>query len=142
MNLHPLVIHFPIAFLTIYAIFEFIRFQKVTGQAYWFNVKKTLILIGWVGSLFAATTGLIATGGVIQGPRLFIMHETFALTTIVLSTIASIFYIKNKQSRLLILIALFILVSITITAGLGGAMAKGTRFDPLMAPIFKLLGVY
>ena len=142
MDIHPLVIHFPIAFLTIYTVFELVRFQRIIEQPYWFYVKKTLIIIGWAGSIVAAVSGLNAAGWIIQGQRLFVMHEIFALTTIVLSTTSAIFYIKNKQSKILILLAVLILISITITAGLGGAMVKGTHFDPFLAPIFKLLSVY
>lgn len=142
MDIHPLVIHYPIAFLTIYAVFELIRFRKIIEQPYWFYVKKILIIIGWAGSIVAALTGLNAANWTIQGPRIFVMHEIFAITTIALSTISAIFYLKNKQHKILIFIALLILISITITGGLGGAMTKGTHFDPLMAPIFKLLNVY
>ena len=142
MNIHPIVIHFPIAFLTVYAIFELIRFQKVIDKPYWFNVKKILIIVGWISSIVGALTGLLTTNWTIQGPRIFVMHEIFALTTIALSTIATIFYIKNKQSKILILIAALILISITTTGGLGAAMVRGTNFDPLMAPVFKLLKVY
>lgn len=136
------MIHFPIAFLTIYAVFELIRFRRVIEQPYWFYIKKVLIIVGWAGSIVAALTGLNAANWTIQGPRIFVMHEIFAITTIALSTISAIFYIKNRQNKVLVLIATLILISITITGGLGGAMTKGTHFDPLMAPIFKLLKVY
>lgn len=143
-NVHPIVIHFPIAFLTLYAIFELVRFQKVLEKPYWFYVKKVLIIAGWIGTLVAALTGLVATNFTIQGPRIFMMHEVFATATIILSTIAAIFYIKikDKQNKILIILAMLILASITITGGLGAAMTRGTHFDPLMAPVFKLLKVY
>lgn len=142
MDLHPLVIHFPIAFLTIYAVFELIRFRRVIDEPHWLYVKKVLIIIGWAGSIVAALTGLNAANWTVQGQRIFVMHEIFAITTIALSTISTIFYLKNKQHKILVLIAVLILITITITGGLGGAMTRGTHFDPLMAPIFKLLNVY
>ncbi len=142
MDFHPLVVHFPIAFLTVYSLFELIRFQRVLEKPYWFFVKKVLIIVGWAGSLVAALTGFIASGWVIDGPRIFLMHRSFALLTIILSTVSAILYLKNKHNKVLIIFALLILISITITGGLGGAMVRGTTFDPLMAPIFKLLGVY
>jgi uncharacterized membrane protein len=142
MNIHPIVIHFPIAFLTIYAMAEILRFRFLLEKPYWWNVKKVLVLIGWVGSFIAALTGLITTQFHISGPRIFMMHELFALLTIIFSTLASILYLKNRQGRVLILLAAFILISITITGGLGAAMVRGTHFDPLMKPIFILLGVY
>ncbi|MBX4199031.1 hypothetical protein KW800_02020 [Candidatus Parcubacteria bacterium] len=142
MDLHPIVIHFPIALLTLYAIFELVRFERVLAKPYWHYVKKVLVLAGFAGSLVAALTGLITANFTIVGPRIFMMHEFFALATILLSGIASGFYFKNNQHRALIVIAILILICITITGGLGAAMVRGTHFDPFMAPIFKLLGVY
>lgn len=142
MNIHPLVVHYPIAFLTIYAVFELVRFRKIFEQPYWFYVKKVLIIVGWAGSIAAALTGFIASDWATEGPRIFVLHKSFAMMTVALSTISAIFYINNRQSRVLVLIAVLILISITVTAGLGGAMTKGTQFDPFMGPIFKLLKVY
>lgn len=143
MDLHPIFVHFPIAFLTVYAIFELVRFRRIVEKPYWHEVKAVLVIVGFAGAVIAAITGGVASNWAIGGPRIFAMHQIFALITIVLSGIAAFGYIKNNFSSLVyIVLAALILVSITITGGLGGAMVRGTDFDPLMAPIFKLLGVY
>lgn len=57
MNIHPIVVHFPIALLTLYAICELIRFKKFTTRHYWFHVKAILIIAGLVSAQLALLTG-------------------------------------------------------------------------------------
>lgn len=57
MNIHPILVHFPIAFLTLYAICELIRFKKVTAKHYWFHVKAILIIAGLVTAELALGSG-------------------------------------------------------------------------------------
>lgn len=87
MNIHPILVHFPVALLTIYSIMELIRWKKITNQPYWFYVKAVVICIGGLGALAALSTGDTAVEGLRQG--LFTpavtdympvvhLHETFA----------------------------------------------------------------
>ena len=57
MNIHPIIIHFPIALLITYAVFELIRFRKVAGQPYWFYIKSLLVIFGTLGGYAALLTG-------------------------------------------------------------------------------------
>ncbi|MHB1330762.1 MAG: DUF2231 domain-containing protein [Minisyncoccota bacterium] len=153
--LHPIVIHFPIALLTIYAILELVRFRKILEKPYWFYIKASLIIAGSVGALVGVITGAIASGWIIGGSRIFALHQIFGLSTLVLSVISAKAYGWEwfigpgngfskfvLQPKIIVILAFLILVCITITGGIGGAMIRGTQFDPLMAPIFKLLGIY
>lgn len=153
MNIHPIIIHFPIAFLTLYAVLELVRFQKVTSQPYWFYVKAILVIAGSLGALVAFITGGIASGWVNEGPRIFLLHKYFGFSTFLLSVIVAKAYgwqwfRPNRYSRFIlqpkvvVSLAILILFFVTTTGGLGGAMVRGTTFDPFMKPIFKLLGVY
>jgi uncharacterized membrane protein len=148
--LHPIIVHFPIALLTVYAVLELVRFKKVTSQPYWFYVKAVLVILGSLGSLAAFMTGPEGDGAL---PPIVAMHARFATTTVILFLIISMSYLLTwcKPTRvtsfvlrpyIIIPLALAGLVCITITGGLGGAIVYGTHFDPFMAPIFKLLGVY
>lgn len=49
--------HFPIAFLTIYACFELMPFKKLHAWQTWFYVRAVLLFVGWVGSWFAILSG-------------------------------------------------------------------------------------
>lgn len=149
MDLHPIVVHFPIALLSLYAVFELIRFKKVIDQPYWFYIKAILLICGTLGSYVAILTGPEGEHSILKE-----RHEMFAQLTSFLFTIISSGYLYkwykpfNRYSAFIqkpaisIILAFLGLVTITITGGLGGALVYGTHFDPFMAPIFKLLGVY
>lgn len=57
MNVHPIIVHFPIALLTLYAICELIRFKKVTAKHYWFHVKSILVIVGLITAQLALGSG-------------------------------------------------------------------------------------
>lgn len=151
--LHPIIVHFPIALLTLYGVLELVRFQKFLDKPYWFYVKAVLISFGAVGALAGVITGGITSGWYIGGPRIFVMHQIFGLATLILSVVIALGYHfhwhkMNRFSefvmkpKVLVVLALLLLFSITTVGGIGGAMVRGTDFDPLMKPIFILLGVY
>ncbi len=173
MNIHPLIVHFPVALLIIYALFEIARFPFITRQEYYFYVKASLLILGSLSSLLSFLTGDTAkeVGGY-GGSKVVEMHETFATITVwIFAIIASAYLIawvnrqnifmkfrsggmlakawsiKTKFSHLIlhsyvvIPLAIAGLISVTITAGLGGALVYGLKFDPFMAPIFRLLGL-
>lgn len=150
MDLHPILVHFPVALLTVYAILECIRFKKVLEKPYWFYIKAVLAILGELGALAA-----YATGHGVRGSALVQMHSTFATITVWIFATLAISYIKEWLKRegmwltkfsapgyVIVILAIAGLVSVTITGGLGGAIIYGTHFDPFMTPIFKLLGVY
>lgn len=150
MDLHPILVHFPVALLTVYAALECIRLKKVLEKPYWFYIKATLAIFGELGALAA-----YATGHGVRGSTLVHMHSMFATITVWLFAILSLSYLNEWLKRegrwhikfalpgfVIIILAILGLASVTITGGLGGAIVYGTHFDPFMAPIFKLLGVY
>lgn len=146
-----MVVHFPIALLTIYALFEILRLRQLMEKAYWFYLKGVFVILGEVGAIAAFLTGErgIHYG---EGIRLIEMHQKFGtFTAIVFGIIALAYAMEWRKPNtislsimrpwIIIPLAVIGLISITITGGLGGAIVYGTGFDPLMAPVFKLLGV-
>jgi uncharacterized membrane protein len=147
--LHPIFVHFPIALLTMYAVLELIRFKKVLAKPYWFFVKAMFVIFGALGAAAAYMTGPDALARSPLGRE----HSNFATLTLILFAIIGCAYLlewkrPNKYSKfilrpyIIIPLALIGLAAVTITGALGGALVYGTNFDPLMAPIFKMLGVY
>jgi len=156
MNLHPIVVHFPIAFLLFYGLFELISVKKLMAKPYWFYVKAVFIILGALGAVASYLTG---EGGLISAGRsaLVEVHANFALATMVLSIFLALVYIVAWFGRdkfqlvawkflvnrgAMIPLAIAMIALIVITGGLGGAIVYGTDFDPLMKPIFQLLDVY
>jgi uncharacterized membrane protein len=149
MDLHPLIVHFPVALLTIYAVLELIRFKKVLAKPYWFFVKAMFVIFGALGAAAAYLTGPDALARSPLGQ----MHQNFATITLSIFAVIGFAYLlewkkPNRYSGfvlrpyIIIPLALLGLVAVVITGGLGGALVYGTNFDPFMAPIFKFLGVY
>ncbi|MCC6639346.1 hypothetical protein IT409_02190 [Candidatus Falkowbacteria bacterium] len=98
MNFHSMFVHFPIALLMIYSLFEFVSFKFITKYENWFYIKATFLIIG-----FATAFPALLTGGILedlserQGTyehRLIELHSTFAgATTIFYGLIAFVYII-------------------------------------------------
>lgn len=57
-NLHPIVVHFPIALLTIYSLLEIASIHKKVRHSItvWY-IKLFLIVVGWVFVQLSLSTG-------------------------------------------------------------------------------------
>ncbi|MDZ4209916.1 MAG: hypothetical protein U1C56_01920 [Candidatus Curtissbacteria bacterium] len=142
MDLHPLVIHYPIAFLTTYAVFELLRFKKLLDLEYWFYIKATLVTVGELGAIVTVIAAQMSPG--LAGESTLVdMYKSFILITAVLFGIITFSY-WFKWSKPIVIVPLTIigLFFIVVAGGLFGATIYGTHFDPFLAPIFKLLKVY
>jgi uncharacterized membrane protein len=88
-NLHPLIIHYPIAFLTasvpIYLLAWILRRQSLEMVGLWF------LLLGTLGAGLAVYTGLTASEGVMIAPsvrdHILIYHKWFMCTVLALSIV-------------------------------------------------------
>ena len=144
MDFHPLVIHYPIAFLTTYAVFELLRFRKLLDLPYWFYMKATLVIVGELGAL-ATVVAAYTSAGLAGESVLADMYKNFILITTVIFGVITLAYLKwPKMLEPVVIVPLsFIgLFFIVVAGGLFGATVYGTHFDPFLAPIFKLINVY
>lgn len=156
MDLHPILVHFPVALLLLYGIFELVSVRKLMAKPYWFYIKAILVIFGALGAIVSAMTG---EEGVHYGEHIALIdaHANFAGATVVLSIFIALVYLVAWFARdkfqlfawkflanrgAMIPLSIAMIVVILITGGLGGAIVYGTDFDPLMKPIFQLLGVY
>jgi len=57
LNVHPLVVHFPIALLTLYALIECCRFKVLLKQSWLLPLKTVLLVIGTLGAFASLQSG-------------------------------------------------------------------------------------
>lgn len=144
MDLHPLVIHYPIAFLTTYAVLELLRFRKLLDLPYWFYIKATLVMLGELGAIATVVAAQMSPN--LAGESALVdMYKNFIFITAVIFGVITLAYLKRPKMLepvVIIPLAVIGLFFIVVAGGLFGATIYGTHFDPFLAPIFKLLSVY
>lgn len=105
MNIHPLLVHFPIALLLSYSLLELIRFKRFHGREYWFFAKAILVILGTLGAFAAFVTGdgaEHAYGGPLShaNARIIInLHSTFAGLATAFYGVIAVFYIIGWLRR-------------------------------------------
>ena len=121
-NIHPLVVHFPIAFLVGAALFYFLswilRNQTLATTAF------LLLILGTLAAGAAVGTGLYAEEGVMVSrsvrEHLLEAHENFMLGTLGLSIVLSIWALVARpfpKKRRWIFLLLFLVLLGIMTAG-------------------------
>ena len=128
-NIHPLVVHFPIALLMSAALFYALAlvFRKDTLTATAFS----LLILGALSACVVAGTGLYAEDGVMVSfsvrEHLLDVHERFMLVTTGLSIILTVWAViarpfPKKGRPIFLLLFLAILVIMTLGADYGARM--------------------
>jgi uncharacterized membrane protein len=168
MDLHPIFVHFPIALLTVYAIFEILPVNRWYGKLPWVAIKTILVVCGELGAVTALLTGDNAEHAIKdQAIRQIVeVHSNFAAATAiifgVLAVARLINWIRTEHPQLLAknyttilrsidlvinfilstpirtFLALAGLATVTITGGLGGAIVYGPDIDPVVKFIYGL----
>jgi uncharacterized membrane protein len=128
-NIHPVTIHFPIAFLTgaalCYVTASILRHRALESTAFW------LLLAGAVSAAIAAGTGLYAEDGVMVSysvrAHLLQQHERLMLATLGLSVFLSAWAsiarpFPRKGRALFVLLCGILLVIMSIGADYGARL--------------------
>lgn len=95
MNIHPLIVHFPIALLMLYTFFEVVRVPWFVRQSWYFYIKAVLVTLGTIAVYAAMTTGdwfaeSIPRDAPIQA--VIEKHEMMASITAVIFSILAVTY--------------------------------------------------
>lgn len=166
-NIHPIIVHFPIALLFLYSVIKIIPFHKWFPNVSWKQIERALLLVGVLGAFAANSTGELAEHLVRPDRQLVEMHSLFAaLSTwfyglllagemlyFITPFIASKLSIEplNKllsfvQKILLddmvsAILAVLGIIAISVTGLLGGVMVYGVSADPIAGVVLSILGI-
>jgi len=102
MNLHPLLVHFPVALLSLYALIELVRVRRLLNAEWWFNLKASLIIVGTAFGYLAASFGEVAEHEVVRTARqhqVVELHSSFAVAVLVVATLLAIAYLVTLITR-------------------------------------------
>lgn len=163
MNLHPIIVHFPIACLVLYALLEFVSLRP-QWKTQFSTTKLFLLIVGMLGTFIALQTGEIAQD-LIGTSDLVEVHERFANISYILFGILLVFYVLSFLPNLsfftkklptryarvsaliswifthhlhLILVTLG-MIALTITGALWGAISHGPDTDFVVRFFYDLL---
>lgn len=165
MNIHPAIVHFPIALLVVYSLMECIQWKAFVTHASWKDAKAIFVILGTLFGFASLQTGEIAghAFGKENMRPLIELHATFATASVWIFCLLALVYIvmvveeykpaltQKRQWKFLLNASQFIrrpyiaiplsllgLVTITITGALGGALTYGPEVDPIVSFIYHL----
>jgi uncharacterized membrane protein len=128
-NVHPLLVHFPIAFLSAFFVLDVVG--TLAKKTQWRSVASWFLYLGTVAAVFTVITGFNAADSVVHGQDVHgIMehHESIGISVLSLAIVLSAWRVKSRgliqggaNSFFLILSAL-LFVLIMLGADLGGFM--------------------
>lgn len=83
MTIHPLFVHFPIALLSVYSLFEVFRLKRLTAKDSWFYIKAVLVILGAVSAIVTLQTGEFDAESTrsYRGNPIFQAHKSAASVT-------------------------------------------------------------
>lgn len=162
-DLHPLIVHFPIALLSLYVGIEVLSLLIKPRSDKIFVTKVLLLLVGTVSAMIALETGEMAEGVMWSWP-LVETHSLFAEASYIVFAVLSGIYlirfiiqsnrikrytkiqwtilsiIKTTWAHIIISIAAIIGFGLlVITGALGAALVHGPEIDPVVNWIYTIL---
>jgi uncharacterized membrane protein len=128
-NIHPLLVHFPIAFL--FAFFVLDLTASVLKKPHWREAASYFLYFGAIGALFTVIAGFMAAYSVIHSEtvhHIMLRHQYFGLSVLTLSVILSIWRLKSSATltgganNFFLILAGLMCVLLSLGADLGGLM--------------------
>jgi uncharacterized membrane protein len=131
-RLHPMVVHFPIAFLIFAAILEFFTLKKFDSK--FRPAIHLLVWIGAVSAVMAAVFGwLLADSDGIEG-ELLDLHQQVGIATAILSLLVMFFLqkiSKEQKSKQILVYRSFLFIAavgVSVTGHFGASLTHGEDF--------------
>ena len=161
MELHPVIVHFPVVLLTIYAVLEILTtfIHKHNPNLNW--VKKWSLRLGVIG-IWAAFATADQAEAIIGRSSLVSIHSDLAGATEAIFLVISALYIVSdawviaqipsrfinpltalagwcKRYYITLVLAILGLVVLTATGAVGGSITRGTSHDPIAARAVQIM---
>lgn len=166
-NIHPIFVHFPIAFLLLYSFIKIVPFRKWFPLVSWTQIERVLLFVGVLGAMAASSTGETAEHIVKVSRQIVRTHSLFADMSVwiygalLFGEILSLFnsrilpIIKGEKSKrfyifiqrilttgiVSITLSVLGLIAITLTGLLGGVLVYGVSADPVAGIMLQILGL-
>lgn len=166
-NIHPLFVHFPIAFLLLYSLLKILPCDRWFPRLSFRLTRFLLLAAGVLGGFFASTTGEMAEHLTRPNHQLVEMHALFAGMSIWIFGIllvGEILFLANPYIQkkfptaswikflgaiekilthkvLTFTLTLGGIIAIVVTGVLGGALVYGASADPIAPFVLKILGL-
>lgn len=142
-NIHPLLVHFPIAFLSTFFVLDVIG--TLTKKQHLRDVASWLLYFGAVAAVFTVIAGFIAAASVAHGEDVHPIlerHEHFGVSVLTLAIMLSIWRFKSSgmirggANCFFLILATVLCVLMTLGADLGGLMVYhyGVAVDTAPVP--------
>ncbi len=128
-NIHPLIVHFPIAFL--FAFFVIDLTGSLLRKDNWRQLAGGLLYLGAIAAAAAVTAGLQAAGSVEHGDNVHLImerHKFYGISVFCLSVVLSIWRLlcggaaKGLANVIFLLLAIVLNILMLLGADLGGQM--------------------
>ena len=128
-NIHPLVVHFPIAFLIGAVLFYFAAW--VFKKDEWTRTGFWILILGTASLAVSVETGLYAEQGVMVAlsvrEKVLLLHKQWIIATSIICFVVTIWAVIArpfpKKGRIIFLLLLLIMVgTMTLSADYGGRL--------------------
>jgi len=128
-NIHPIVVHFPIAFLSAFFIMDLLG--ALFSKQSWQQLATGLLYLGTLAAGAAVAAGLMAENTVEHGENVHLIlerHELLGITVLCLSGFLSVWrllsggIIKGPANFIFIMFAAVLNIVMIFAADLGGTM--------------------
>jgi uncharacterized membrane protein len=128
-NIHPMLVHFPIAFLTVFFMLDVVGAFAYKPQ--WRGVASWFLYLGTLFAMVTVATGLIAASTVEHGNnvhRIMERHEHFGFIILGLSCLLSFWRLQVKSlvcgvtNSIFMMLSTALFVCVFLGADLGGLM--------------------
>ena len=127
-NIHPLVVHFPIALLTLFFILTV--FATLSKKTHWQNISSYFLYFGALTAVFTVIAGFVAAYSVEHDDtvhHIMLRHQHIGLTVTSLAIVLSIWRYKagsltGGAQHFFLILAGVMVVLLMLGADLGGLM--------------------